>query len=329
MKKSLTLLAGLFVGVLCFAQKLSDTEVQIIAYWDKGDIMVYDFTDKQTTTVNGEDVNTRSATEKHIVEVIGATDNSYLLRFSFEDIFNNPVVPGASLEVAQRITENMWFDTLTDELGTVQDLANIDATLEAIRATVPVMTDRVLAKYTAQELKEEGVTRDGLIQAFTQGLCREEFLEKIYEKYLLPLLRYHGARFNLDQEITVSQELVEVWGYGNVEVDWKFWVESKECTEEYAVIRSYAKAEKEALAPILKQVMLAGDPSLTPAELDELVAGMDAQVEEYSSLLIHLESGWPLQWASHRITTLAEDGESTVITNVKELVFSEDDPRNE
>ena len=86
------MLAGLCAGVLCFAQKLSDTEVQVIAYWDKGDVMVYDFTQSRTQTEDGVVVDEKKCTEKHIFEVIGATDDSYTVRFSFDDVISTTVM---------------------------------------------------------------------------------------------------------------------------------------------------------------------------------------------------------------------------------------------
>lgn len=327
MKKTLTLLAGLCMGALCFGQKLSDTEVQVIAYWDKGDVMVYDFSEKKTTTVNGEEVSSNSASEKHVFEITGATEKSYVVRFSYEDILNYPVIPGAFGEVAERIMDNMWFETLTDELGTVQELTNMEGAFEALRARIPVMTDRVLSKYTAEELQEEGVSRDMLVQSFTAGLCQEAFLEKICLKNVSPLFLYHGARFNLDQEYTVPQNLIEVLGDGDLEVDWKFWAASSECTEDYVVIHAYAEAGKEALKPLLRDLMMESDPELSQADMEEMLGETDARLEHYSTIVVHLASGWPIQWYEKRIVTL-DDGDTTVISHEKELKYSEEDPRN-
>ena len=344
MKKLLIALAGFCTGTLCFAQMLPDSTVQVCAYWDKGDVMVYDYTETRTSTVNGVTVGTTSASEKHVFEITDATEDSYIVKLSFEDLVNTPLQTGAFNELAERISENFWFETKTNELGTVQDIANEEKALEACKAMIPVMTDRVLSKYTAQELKEEGTSREKLIQQFMAGVCTEEFMESLCVKYVIPILLYHGARFNLDQEYTVSQTLMGILGDNNLDVDWKFWAESEECSEDFVLIHSYTEADKEALTPILKELILDSlQEGLTPDEiaelmsdpdelnegLEELIQSMDASVEQYSVIAIHLGSGYPYRWWLKRVTTLEEDDSTTVITEEKELTFSEDDYRNQ
>ena len=246
--------------------------------------------------------------------------------------------------MAERISENFWFETKTNELGTVQEIANVEQALEACRAMIPIMTDRVLSKYTAQELKEEGTSRETLIQQFMSGVCTEDFMETLCLKYVVPLLLYHGARFNLDKEYTVSQTLTGILGDHSLELNWKFWAESSECSEDFVLIRSYVEADKEALAPVLKEIMLGAlQEGLAPDELTELMSNpdelnegleeffqdMDASLEQYSNIAIHLGSGYPYRWWLQRVTTLEEDGSTTVIKEEKELIFSEDDYRNQ
>ena len=329
MKKLLIALAGFCMGTLCFAQMMPDSTVQIVAYWDKGEMIVYDYKESRTQTVDGVTIDTKSATEKHVLEITDATEHSYTVKFSFEDVYNMPMLTGAANETAERITEHVWVETKTDEMGTVQEITNEEATFADFRATFPVMTDRVLSKYTAEELREEGVSRDDLIQKFINGLCTESFLQKICEKNVVPLLRYHGARFEMNKEYTVRQELVDVLGSGTVEVNWKFWIDSSECTEEFVLIHSYAEADKETLTPLLRDIMMAADITLTDDDVADIIAGMDATLEDYSSIAIHLASGWPVEWHNKRITTLEEDGSATVITEEREFEISEDDYRNQ
>ena len=328
MKKLLLALAGCCMGTLCFAQMMPDSTVQVCAYWDKGDVMVYDFKESRIQTVDGVTIDNKSATEKHVFEITDITKNSYTVKFSFEDVINTPVLTGAANETAERITEHVWFETRTDELGTVQEITNEEATFADYRAMFPVMTDRVLSKYTAQELQEEGVTRDDLIRMFTSGLCTEAFLQKLCEKNVVPLLRYHGARFEMNKEYTVRQDLVDVLNNGTVEVNWKFWIDASECSEEFVIIHSYAEADKEALTPVLRDIMLTADSTLSDEDVADIIAGMDATLEDYSSIAIHLGSGWPVEWYNKRITTLEEDGSATVITEERELEIS-DDYRNQ
>ena len=330
MKKLLLTLACLCMGTLCFAQLLEDNTVQICAYWDKGDIAVYDFKESQTTTQDGVTLSNTSAQEVHVYEVTEATEHSYVLKTSFEDILPSQISTSALGEVAERLSEHFWFETETDEFGSIQDIVNTDKAIEAARAMIPVIANRVLDKYTDQELQEEGTSREQIIQAYTNGLCTEEFIDGLCVKNVVPLLYYHGARLNLDEEYTVSEVAENILGTGDLELDFKFWIESKECTEDYVIIRSYMGADKEALTPVLKERLIALQEDLTDEDLNEVIAQIDAQFEEYSNIAIHLGSGWPIQWWWQRKTTIVdEDGSTTVLTEQREMVYKQDDPRNE
>ena len=343
MKKLLTALAGFCLGTLCFAQMMPDSTVQVIAYWDKGDVMVYNCKETKSATLDGVDQGTRTGTEKHIFEVTDATENAYVLKLSFDDVMSTPVSEGATNEVAERLAENYWFETRTNELGTVQDVTNQEAAIEACRAMIPVMTDRVLSKYTPEELKEEGTSREDLIQGFTEGLCTEAFMEGLCLKDVVPMLFFHGARFKLDQQITVRQRIGGILGDYELDLDWAFWAESNECSEDYVIIRSYVEADKETLSPILRELLLdtllenlspdeiaemMSEKDELNAELEEAIQAMDAKMEQYSNIVIHLGSGWPVRWWMLRETTVTEDGSTSVMTEEKEVVYDEEDYRN-
>ena len=330
MKKLLTMLAGLCMGTLCFAQlMMEDNAVQICAYWDKGDTMVYNYKQTNTTSQDGVTVSSVNTQETHVFEVTEATEHSYVLKTSFEDVLSSVVSPDVMTEVAERVSEHFWFETLTDEFGSIQDIVNTDNAIEAARAMIPVIANRVLDKYTDQELAEEGTSRDQVIQAFTNGLCTESFIDGLCVKYVVPLLVYHGALLNIGEEYTIKDDIDDILGSGELELNYKFWIEPEECTEDFVIIRSYVEADKEDLTPILKERLIALQEDLTEDDLDEMVAQVDAKLEEYSNIVIHLGSGWPVRWWWNRETTLVdEDGTITVLSEEKELIINEEDPRN-
>lgn len=332
-----TVLAA-FLPFSAFGQMMPDSTVQVCAYWQKGDRVVYEC--KNTTTTidkDGNEKTTDASSETRIFEVIDETENSYLLQTSYRDVFNSDMSLSVGADVFSKVAEGIVIKTRTNEFGTIQGFANLDEMTEALKKTIPLVVDAALAKQDKKALKALGLSRQGLIDTYTEQVCRPETIAATCLEDVLPLLFYHGTRLRLGQEYTVKQELNNPIpnATGTIQVDMNFWVDEELTDSTYVVIRSYFEADNESMLPFLREHLLSLTTSILPEgvsseelgkELDAGIAesNMQAKMEQYSTIVIDLDTGWTMEWWNkRRLSITTDEGETQTIVE-KEVVISDE-----
>ena len=338
MKRFLLAALSAFLPFLASGQMMPDSTVQVCAYWHKGDRAVYEC--KSTTTAidkDGNEKTTEASSETRIFEVIDETENSYVLQTSYKDVFSSDMSLNVGADVLAKVAEGIVIKTRTNEFGTVQELVNVDELTEAMKQTIPLSVDAALARQDKKVLKEMGLTRQGLIDTYTEQLCRPETIAAACLDDVIPLLFYHGARLGLDDEYTVRQELNNPFPNttGTIQVDMNFWVDEELTDSTCVVIRSYFQVDNEAMMPFLRESMLSMTTSIlpegiTPEEVEkEIDAGiaesrMQATMEQFSATEIHLATGWPTQWWNKRRVTITTDEGETQTVAEKEVTITDE-----
>lgn len=324
-----------FLPFLASAQMMPDSTVQVCAYWHKGDQVEYKC---KSTTVkiekDGTETTTSESSETRVFEVLDETEKSYILQTSYKDVFSSDLSLDVGAEVVCKAAEEIVIQTQTDEFGTVQDIVNLDELTEAMKRTVPLSIDAVLAKYDKKAIKALGMTRQGLIDTYTDLVCRPENIVKACLDDVVPLLFYHGSRLRLDQEYSIKQELNSPFpnSTGKLPIDLHFWVDEEQSDSSFVLIRSYFKVDSDALMPFLRESMLAATKTALSAKLslDELEKEIDkgideshmqATMEQFTETEIHLGSGWTTQWWSKRRITLTTDNGETQTVEEKEVTI--------
>lgn len=337
MKKLLTVAAAIMISAMYMsAQMMPDSTVQVCAYWAKGDHAEYQCKSHVTKELpDGTVENVSSTSELRIFDVVEETDSSYVLKTSYKDVFSSLLSLQLGAEVFNKIAEADYFYTLTNELGTPQNIINIEETIESMREFIPLCIESSLSKYSKQQLKQAGIDKQALIDNLTASLCSPEAVTKSCSADVIPLLNYHGARLKLDKEYTYRQILSDVMGTGDMEVETRFWVD-KELTDSTAVlIRSYTEVGADRMMPYLKQVALNYIQSLgnsevsaaTEKEIDALISEgkMSATMEEYSAVCVDLASGWPALCWTKRIVTVDNEGQKTSTVSETEIEYNSEE----
>ena len=324
-----------FLPFLASAQMMPDSTVQVCAYWHKGDRAVYEC---KSTTVkierDGTETTSNAASETRIFEVIDETEKSYILQTSYKDVFSSDLSLNVGAAVLNQVAEGVVIQTQTNEFGTVQDIVNLEELTESMKRTIPLSVDAALAKHDKNTLKELGLTRQGLIDTYTDLFCRPETIVTACLDDVVPLLLYHGARLQLDQEYSVKQELNSPLPNttGKLPIDLHFWVDEEQSDSSFVLIRSYFQVDSDALMPFLRESVLAATKTVLPADLslDEMEKEIDkgiaeshmqATMEQFTATVVHLGSGWTTQWWSKRRTTITTDEGETQTVEEKEVTI--------
>ena len=324
-----------FLPFLASAQMMPDSTVQVCAYWHKGDRAVYEC---KSTTVkierDGTETTSNAASETRIFEVIDETEKSYILQTSYKDVFSSDLSLSVGAAVLSQVAEGIVIQTQTNEFGTVQDIVNLEELTESMKRTIPLSVDAALAKHDKNTLKELGLTRQGLIDTYTDLFCRPETIVTACLDDVVPLLLYHGARLRLDQEYSVKQELNSPLPNttGKLPIDLHFWVDEEQSDSSFVLIRSYFKVDSDALMPFLRESVLAATKTVLPEDLplDEMEKEIDkgiaeshmqATMEQFTATEVHLGSGWTTQWWSKRRTTITTDEGETQTVEEKEVTI--------
>ena len=335
MKQTLLAAIATLLPFLASAQMMPDSTVQVCAYWHKGDQAVYEC---KSTTVNidkdGTETTAKASSETRIFDVIDETDSSYILQTSYKDVFSSDMSLSVGADVLSKVAEGIVIQTQTNELGTVQDIVNLEELTDAIKRTIPVSVDAVLAKHDKKTLKELGLNRQSLIDTYTDLLSRPETIVTACLDDVVPLLLYHGARLRLDQEYSVKQELNSPLPNttGKLPIDMHFWVDEELSDSTHVLIRSYFQVDSDALMPFLRESMLVATKTFLPEndllddlekEIDKGIAEshMQATMEQFTATEIHLDSGWTTQWWSRRRTTITTDDGETQSVEEKEVTI--------
>ena len=335
-KHSLTAVLAAFLPFPAIGQMMPDSTVQVCAYWQKGDRAVYEC--KNTTTTidkDGNEKTTKASSETRIFDVIDETENSYVLQTSYKDVFRSDVSLNVGADVLNKVAEGIVIKTQTNEFGTVQGLVNVDELTEAMKHTIPLAVDAALARQDKKVLKELGMTRQGLIDTYTEQLCRPETIVTVCMDDVLPLLFYHGTRLSLTDTYTVKQDLKNPLPNtsGTIQVDLEFWVDEELSDSSSVVIRSYFQVDNEAMMPFLRESILGMATGFIPEgitpeevekELDNLIAASHTQatMEQFSATEIDLATGWTIQWWNKRLLTLTSDEGDTQTITEKEVTIT-------
>ncbi len=337
MKRLLFTVLTAFLPFLAFGQMMPDSTVQVCAYWQKGDRVVYECKSTSATIdKDGNEKTTKASSETRIFDVIDETEDSYVLQTTYKDVFSSDMSLSVGADVLSKVAEEILIKIRTDEVGTFQELINVEELTEAMKRTIPLAVDAAMAKQDKKVLKEMGLTRQGLIDTYTDQLCRPETIAMICLDDVLPLLFYHGVRLNFKDEYTIEQELHNPFpnSSGSIKVDMNFWVDDELTDSSSVVIRSYFQVDNETLLPFFRDFMLSLTPNTLPDGItrEELVKEIDAEIakshiqakmEQFSATEIDLASGWTIQWWNERRTTITTDEGETQTVEKKQVTIAD------
>lgn len=335
-RRTITVLAGAMLSATSYCQIMPDNSAQVCAYWSKGDSITYDcISTREKTDRQGAKTITDSSSEKRTLTVISEDEKNYVLQVSYKDVFssNLSLALNLSTEAYSEVCSSVKYNVVTDEVGTVQSLGDLEQSLATMKTLIPMVLEKAYAGFDKKTWKTLGTTKEQMIQQVTESLCTPEAISKSCIADVSPLLYFHGGRYDIGQEYTIEEPFSNIFGDGQVNGETHFWIDTEDSDSTYLVLRTYTKIDSEKLMPMLRnatiailQSTMAGQDVDVEMMFDQNAkeTHMGAELEQYTVTMVHMPSGWTVQWISDRTITVFDDNGQEQTSVHSEVCISED-----
>ena len=318
MKKQLLLFLSLIVPTLSFAQLMPDGSVQVVAYWDKGDEFSYKCIDRQERVDDTGKVSLiKSSSEDLIIKVSDQTDSTYTLLLDTKDGFYSDTRVQSYMELLNSLGESSPIQLTTTSMGTVVSYDNLDVLVKETRDMIPKLVDALFKQYDKETRKQ--MDRKGMIEYFNNTIATPEALTASINEEVEALFMFHGARMDTTSTYTLPTQF-SMAGTEPIDANMEFWVDSAETDSTFAVIRTHMHVEGEKFnAAVAKSAGSAASAIVKDESFDLNTAtesafkdlDFKATLDDYSALVIHLPTGWPIRYNYERNVVATAKGSST------------------
>lgn len=334
MKRLVLLIAFVLSAVSASAQLMPDGSVQIVAYWKLGNVAPYQFkTRTESVSEKGDTTVTSSSSEVRIFEVIGQTDSTYTLQTTYKDVYYTDSSVGLLSEMMGELSDKIVIQTVTNEMGAIKGFGNLDDLAASIKGFIPKYVDAYLKRQDKETRK--AFDKKELIKVLEQTLANPEALLATCLSDIAPLFQYHGVRLDTSEIYTVPFNFFLANGE-KLETESQLFVDSEATDSTSVVLRTYAHAEGDQLLSYLISMVTptikALDKSADVEEINKLVLeaikeqGLKMVINDYSTTVIHLPSGWPISHSTIRdVIVTDKDGKKKTTSKYSDLdyIFSE------
>jgi len=292
---------GAFCG-LCSAQMMADSTVQVVAYWALGDKYNYQV-EEQKGVISGTDTTiVEKSAEIITLEVVDETDSTYTLRVSYDDYQHSDYALMAANDAVEKLFGKTWFNVVTDTYGSFLRVEMPDTYTQAGQAMISETINSVVSE---KGLPEEGKQ---MVTAVVESMISPESFTTAAIGEIAPLLFFHGARFSLPDEYEYEEDMMTVFGDGNIiKANGRLWVDEDLTDEVSVVMRIYREADQDSIRPYLvnlfASILQAAAPEMTEMdkdEMDEIYELFDIDLADYVVEEIHLDTGWPIYYQQTR-----------------------------
>lgn len=330
----ITLILTLCVAPSLMAQMMPDSTVQITAYWDKGDKVVYNVTQNvKQVSKDGTEKVLSSASEKDTFEVIDQTDTSYIVRMTMDDVVSSSITEDVDKEFSNIIAKEFKLDFRTDEYGELKSFYNLYPECERMKGLIPDVRDAFIQKAGKKLDKEKQERVRAIAQNYCDIVCEPDNLFELTLPTISRLLEFHGCVLDTTKLYTIKETIKNVYGH-DFEVDQEEWVDETQSDSTYVVIRTSAQIDNDTLMPYLEEKVMQGLKEATASE-DEFQEAWDEWLEEaisqhfqvvttqYKIWVIHLPSGWPVQYGEKLVVSLKSDEEEVNTINTYDILIAD------
>ena len=294
------------------AQMMPDSTVQVIAYWDKGEKVMY-MVENSTKQIykSGEEKVLSSSSEKDCFEVVDQTDTSYVLRLTMKDVVTSSLDDPLDSEFMSDMIGRLQLDFLTDECGDLKAFNNLYSELNSKQK------DR--------------------LKALTGGLATQigdpDALYNNTVPTLKNMLFFHGLRLDTAKVYNVNTKIDNILNH-SFDAEQSFWVDPAQSDTTFVVIKGVASLGNDTLMPYLEESVM-GRLRESTADEDEFNQSWEQWLQEavdthlqvtfdkYWLWVIHLPSGWPTHVEIMTETKVTSDDEEIKTVSDYRLVFED------
>ena len=275
MKRRFFLLSFLFISILTSAQvNLEDSKVSIVAYWDVGDEMVYEYRRQDMDIIGNDTLPSKEPThiEQFSLEVIDSTTEGYTIKYTLLDykhvILNNGVEKEVDMPW-QSFSKGTTATIRTNKLGELIEVGHWD---------IP------------RNENEDNIAKE---------VVGDDPFSKI--SHVADLFNYYGTVVYKDSIRSWYDKMPSDWNDEFIDVDCAVSAFDETDDKEFIRIVHVLKPDSEQLTENHKAHFSQLD--VNPVFLEQL-STLSAQI--VTQFTLHDPSGWIVEYLSERKTTMAK-----------------------
>ena len=190
------------------AQIISDSTVQVCAYWQQGDRYTYQCTERKYKVVNGDTTDLYRTSECRTFEVVKATKRTYRIELTYSDFRHSDPDEARLYAAIEAVSGPTRIVFETDECGSLERIVNLKELTAQIRAAVEVITDSLwnsLDDEAQQLLPRQAFEQYLTAKTADPALIAGAVLDDIGRMFF-----FHGIRLDLDSEYTGSEQFTSL-----------------------------------------------------------------------------------------------------------------------
>ena len=283
-----------------YSQSFNKDSVSIVAYWEKGDKVLYELEKIRKDIRNGS--ITKNTQQSYIVsfEVIEQTDENYVLRYKYESVKGKD---NNELEVVENMLGKLEYELLMSNTGEYLGLRN----WQEIKAMTEKVTELFIDndKISAEEKKQMRAMMAGIFGS-------KEQIEALASKEIAFLFQLYGYTFATDSMMSYEEILPNAFGgdpfTGKATIVFQ-WLDAKKVKMENTLRLDPLKT-RQTISQMIKKMMENAGKSGEEAEKE--MSKMDYDINDEKFLIWDIETGWVEESKFYR-KTIVKQGETTAI----------------
>jgi hypothetical protein len=251
----------LFWGLFSYGQiNMEDSSVQVITYWDKGDVTSYTITWHKANLV-GEDTTSLETTTYDVdITVLKSTDKSYIVQWHYKNMSTNNDNP--TVQQLMNMTKNMKVIYKTNELGIFLEVVNWKDIKQYIQKSI-----QTLGKDMASNPEFNKALRQ--MQA---TYSTKEAIESVAIKDIQQFHTFHGAKYRLGEVVEGQLQLPNIYGTGSIDADFVAYLDEINEEDNNYIMRASQEANKEQLSHAAFEYLtkMSKNLNVTPPQRDDI-----------------------------------------------------------
>ena len=314
-RTAIATLALTLTGIGAQAQ-FRDSTVSIVAYWTPGDQYSYLCkTDKYKVSPDGDTTYTSRQSEVRTIEVLSQTKDSYTLKISYSDFWSSDPSETEMIQAIHKQCGPMNVMLRTSELGSPEEIVNLDELVRYNEAGLKPMMD--IVKKSA-DLK--GAMLKRTLKFLKDRYCNPETTLATVNDELGKFFFVHGLQLDTAETYTFEDKCAPlISGQDSLSAMTTIWVDAAMTDEYSAVIRTFTEIPSEELKDFTASLastfagaaanVRGNKVNALKDSLSVVMKGINMTCEQYTTEEIHLETGWPLKYYYDKVISIIAPGE--------------------
>ncbi|MDD2797194.1 MAG: hypothetical protein PHV20_01230 [Bacteroidales bacterium] len=283
MKKLFTLI--LFITLLIEVKSqinLSDSTVQFVGYWIKGDTITYKIVQEEYK-INDIDTLQHSTTSCNaLITILDSTSTGYKIKWTYTNFQTNN--PNKFIQKLSSIAENSSIIFSTDELGVFKEIINVAEVQQYMKTAFDTL------RSSFSDIPNINTIINNVQTMFSSKEAIEATAIDEIKLFHFPF----GAKFNLNDVYTDEVEIQNPLDGGSMKSTREMSIIDTDTTNSSATLKLVSIANKEdckrITTNVINQLMKGVDkvPTITESQMPEI------SIDEIMAVRVHTDSGWLL-----------------------------------